>query len=148
MVFKRGLVCSNYNWKDSEPLSKLSIEVKGLLLVLEYEEMDDISDSQVMLLTGFGKNKIKTLKRELRDAGIFVTQKTRAGFDYYIGNDAVNFYIERYGKVLDPTRVSEEYERYEDRIRREERNNVEKSERLMAREELKKRKDNEDKINI
>jgi predicted transcriptional regulator len=72
-----------------------------------------------MRLSRAGKSSVKAMKRELREAGLFVTQKTRKGYDYYVGYDAVHFYISKYGSMLDPTRVSCEYESYDERIQRE-----------------------------
>jgi len=120
MVYKNGLRCSDIDWKSNPTIRDVSIESKGLLLEIEKEDIDCASDEIMMNISGYGKNKIKALKKELRESGLFVTQKTRDGFDYYIGFDAVNFYINRYGKTLDPTRVSLKYESKEEKVYREE----------------------------
>ena len=119
MVYKSGLKCSNIDWDMNPNIKKMSIEAKGLLLTIESKNVNELTDEILTSLSGFGVSKVKDLKREFRESGLFVTQKTRKGFDYYVGFDAVNFYIHRYGKVCDPTRVSKEYESYDERILRE-----------------------------
>lgn len=119
MVYKNGLDVNNINWEANPIISKCSKSARILIRDIQYSKDDSLSDEVLMDISRYGKSKIKNLKRELKNAGLLVIQKTRAGFDYYVGYDAVNFYIGRYGATLDPTRVSLEYESREERVARE-----------------------------
>lgn len=119
MVYKNGLDVDNIDWEANPIIAKCSKSARVLIKDIQYSKEDSLSDEVLMYISRYGKSKIKNLKRELKDAGLLVIQKTRAGFDYYVGYDAVNYYISRYGISLDPTRVSLEYESREERVARE-----------------------------